>query len=175
MLDFADVDPNPARDARVRLPREEHVPVDPPCATDVDTIIAKVPPRWRLPLRVLEQTGMRVGELHALEWGDVDEQGSRFRIKAGKTAAARRWVAVPEWLMEEIAETCPREDRTAERRVFLGFTADVAKNVMARACMTAGIVHRHPHDLRHRYASVQIGRGVPVTRSRRSSDTRRSR
>jgi integrase len=27
----------------------------------------------------------------------------------------------------------------------------------------AGIAHRHPHDLRHRYASVQIGRGVPVT------------
>jgi len=72
-------------------------------------------------------------------------------------------VAVPEWLMVEIAEICPREDRTPERRVFSGFTADVAKNVMARACKAAGIVHRHPHDLRHRYASVQIGRGVPVT------------
>jgi integrase len=34
---------------------------------------------------------------------------------------------------------------------------------MARECKTAGIVHRHPHDLRHRYASVQIARGVPVT------------
>ena len=122
-----------------------------------------MPKRWRLPLRVLEQTGMRVGELHALEWGDVDEAGSRFRVKAGKTAAARRWVAVPDWLMEEVADTCPREDRTAERRVFPGFTPDVAKNVMARACKTAGIVHRHPHDLRHRYASVQIARGVPVT------------
>jgi integrase len=35
--------------------------------------------------------------------------------------------------------------------------------VMARACKAAGIVHRHPHDLRHRYASAQIARGVPVT------------
>jgi integrase len=34
---------------------------------------------------------------------------------------------------------------------------------LARACKAADIVHRHPHDLRHRYASVQIGRGVPVT------------
>jgi integrase len=34
---------------------------------------------------------------------------------------------------------------------------------MARACKAAGIAHYHPHDLRHRYASVQIGRGVPVT------------
>jgi integrase len=65
--------------------------------------------------------------------------------------------------MEEIGATCPREDRTAERRVFPGFTRDVAKNVMARACKAAGIVQRHPHDLRHRYASVEIGQGVPVT------------
>jgi integrase len=136
---------------------------DPPSAEDVDTIISTVPPRWRLPLRVLEQSGMRVGEMQALTWGDVDEQASRFRVKAGKTAAARRWVAVPEWLMLDVAATCPREDRIAERQVFLGFTADVAKNVMARACKAAGIAHRHPHDLRHRYASVQISRGVPVT------------
>jgi len=27
----------------------------------------------------------------------------------------------------------------------------------------AGISHFHPHDLRHRYASIQVGRGVPVT------------
>ena len=137
--------------------------VDPPTAADVDTIIGNVPKRWRLPLRVLEQTGMRVGELHALEWGHGDGAGRRFPIKAGKPAAARRWVAVPEWLMAEIAETCPREDRTPERRVFQGFTPDVAKNVMARACKAAGIAHYHPHDLRHRYASVKIAEGVPVT------------
>jgi len=163
LLDFVGVDPNPARDPRVKLPREQREVVDPPTAHDVDTIINYSPPRWRLPLRVLEQTGMRVGELAGLEWGDVDEVGLRFRVKRGKTAAARRWVAVPEWVMDEVAATCPREDRTAQRRVFVGFSPDVAKNVMARACKGAGIAHRHPHDLRHRYASVQIGRGVPVT------------
>ncbi len=55
------------------------------------------------------QTGMRVGELHALEWGDVDEAGSRFRVKAGKTAAARRWVALPDDLMADIAVSVARE------------------------------------------------------------------
>jgi integrase len=69
--------------------------VDPPRASEVETIIATVPKRWRLPLRVLAETGMRVGELHALEWGDVDETESRFRVKAGKTAAARRWFPCP--------------------------------------------------------------------------------
>jgi integrase len=163
VLDFAGIDPNPARDSRVRLPREEHAVVDPPSAEDVETIIATVPKRWRLPLRVLAETGMRVGEVAAVVWGDVDETALRFRVKAGKTRAARRWVAVPEDVMGAVSETCPREDRSPNRPVFTGFTPDVAKNVMARACKVAGIVHRHPHDLRHRYASVQIARGVPVT------------
>lgn len=100
---------------------------------------------------------------HRLEWQDVDVAGSRFRIRHGKTAAARRWVGVPDDLMDKIVASTPPDDRTAERRVFSGFTPDVAKNVMARACRAAGIVHRHPHDLRHRYASLQIARGVPVT------------
>jgi integrase len=48
---------------------------------------------------------MRVGELHALEWRDVDVAASRFRVRDGKTRAARRWVAVPEPIMEAILET----------------------------------------------------------------------
>jgi integrase len=34
---------------------------------------------------------------------------------------------------------------------------------MRRACTAAGLAHYHPHDLRHRYASVKIAEGVPVT------------
>jgi integrase len=44
--------------------------------------------------------------------------------------------------------------------VIAGFTADAAKNAMRKACENAGIVHRHPHHLRHRYASLKIGEGV---------------
>jgi hypothetical protein len=88
-----------------------------------------------------------------------------------QTRAARRWMVVPEAVMQAIAETCPPDDRTPERRVFLGFSADVAKNVMARACKATGIPHFHPHDLRHRYASVKLREGVPVT-DRRSARRR---
>jgi integrase len=137
--------------------------VEPPSADQTAAIIAHTPPRWRLALRTLEQTGMRVGELRDLEWRDVDIAESRFRIRQGKTATARRWVAVPDWLMTEISDTCPPDDRTPERRVFPGFTPDAAKNVIARACKAAGIPHFHPHDLRHRYASVKLREGIPVT------------
>src|SRR5262249_7704956 len=104
LLDFAGVEPNPARSEHVRLPRNERRPVEPPSATEVEKIIATVPRRWRLALRVLAETGLRAGELHGLEWADVDEAGSRFRIKGGKTHAARRWVPVPADLMVEMAE-----------------------------------------------------------------------
>ena len=165
VLDYAGLtgEQNPARDPRLRLPRQEKEIVEPPGAQDVDAIISNVPKRHRLPLRVLEQTGMRVGELGQVEWQDVDVAGSRFRVRNGKTASARRWVAVPSWLMVEVQETCPPDDRTPERRVFPGFTPDSAKNAMRKACENAGIAHFHPHDLRHRYASVKIAEGVPVT------------
>ena len=163
VLDFASVEPNPARDRRVKLPRVEYEVVEPPTAAQVAAILAHSPKRWHLALRTLEGTGMRVGELQVLEWRDVDLADSRFRIRGGKTRAARRWVAVPEAIMEAIVATCPPDDRTPDRRVFLGFSGDVAKNVMARACKAAGIPHFHPHDLRHRYASVKLREGVPVT------------
>jgi integrase len=163
VLDFAGADPNPARDKRVKLPKIEASVVEPPTAAQVDAIMAHSPSRWRLPLRVLEQTGMRVGELRDIEWRDVDLAESRLRIRQGKTATARRWVNVPVWLMDDLTATCPPDDRTPERRVFQGFSPDVAKNVMTRACKAAGIPHFHPHDLRHRYASVKLRDGIPVT------------
>jgi integrase len=162
VLDFAGTDPNPPRDRRVKLPRIEATTVEPPTAKQVDAIIAHSPPRWKLALRTLEQTGMRVGAPRSRMAG-LGLAESRFRIRQGKTATARRWVAVPEWVMDEIAETCPPDDRTPERRVCVGFSRDIAKNVIARACKAAGIPHFHPHDLRHRYASLKIREGVPVT------------
>lgn len=163
VLDYAERDPNPARDRRVKLPRVARAVVDPPTEATVTKIIANAPKRWRLAIRTLEQTGMRVSELADLEWGDVDIAGSRFRIRNGKTLAARRWVAVPDWLMMEISNSCPPDDRTPKRKVFAGATRQTIGMAMRKACANARIQHHHPHDLRHRYASVKIREGVPVT------------
>ena len=64
--------------------------------------------------------------------------------------------------MGVIAETCPSEDRTSERRVFQGLTDAAIRQAMARACKSAGIPHYHPHDLRHRRLSLWHGQGVPA-------------
>ena len=63
-----------------------------------------MPKRWRLPLRVLEQTGLRVGELAELEWSDVDEKRSRFRIKGGNSTLPDTFAAR---LGERVRLGCP--------------------------------------------------------------------
>jgi hypothetical protein len=81
VLDHAGVDPNPARDKRiVRLPRENRPELNPPTAEHVLAVHRILPKRYRLPLLVLDATGMRIGELEALTWGDVDEPRGRWRV-----------------------------------------------------------------------------------------------
>lgn len=166
LLDFCGVDPNPARDKRVKLPTVEYEEPQPPPADHVIAILDFSPRRWRLPFVVLEQTAMNVGELETLEWRDVDVAGNRFRLRRaevkGQIRARARWVQVPDWLMTIIATTCPPEDRVPERRVFIGFTPDAAKNVVARACKAARIPHYHPRDFRHRRLSLWHGQGIPA-------------
>jgi integrase len=55
------------------MPREEKRQVQPPTADHVAAVIRLLPSRYRLPTAVLDATGMRVGELEALSWGDMDE------------------------------------------------------------------------------------------------------
>jgi integrase len=163
VLDYAKVDPNPARDSRVRLPKLEQDVVSVPSAAEVAAILAALPRRWHLSVRVLAETGMRVGELSALEWRDVDEANSRFRIRNGKTRASRRWVAVPLTTMVDVLADTPPDDRTTERRVFGGASPTALHSAMYRACRNAGIAQYGPHSLRHRYASLMVKRSVPVT------------
>jgi integrase len=163
VLDFAGCEPNPARDKRVKLPALELEEIRPPTAKAFLAVLDKVSTRWVLPLIVLEQVGMRSSELATLGWGDVDVAENRFRLQAARTKTRKaRWVQVPEWLMDEIATICPFEERTAERKVFTGYTRHAARNAVARACIAAGVPHFHPHDLRHRRISLWHQQGIPV-------------
>jgi integrase len=106
---------------------------------------------------------MRVGELEALTWGDVDEPGGRWRVRA-RTAKTRRarWVPVNDEVFAAIAATVPREDRELESQVFAGFGADRLRTSITRACKAAAIPTFSPHDLRHRRATLWHLAGVPV-------------
>ncbi len=64
----------------VELPREDKAELNPPTAEHVLAVHRILAPSYRLPLLVLDATGMRVGELEALTWGDVDEPRGRWRV-----------------------------------------------------------------------------------------------
>src|SRR6266511_2383969 len=119
----------------------------------------------RKPLLVLDATGMRLGELERLAWGDVDEPRGRWRVSQAVSKTGRgRWVHVPQVIFEAVLELLPREDRTPDRRVFQGFGGDRFRTAIARACTAAGVPAFSPHDLRHRRISLEHLRGVPWAR-----------
>jgi integrase len=166
VLDYAGVQPNPARDrVHVKLPRAEHVEISPPSAEHVEAVVRLLPSRYRLPALVLEGTGQRVGELERLTWGDIDEARGRWRVSAGASKTGRaRWVQVPPDLFAAVSELVPRDDRSPERPVFGGFGADRFRTALTRACTAAGVPHFSPHDLRHRRISLLHLSGVPWAR-----------
>lgn len=153
-------DPNPARHRSVRLPRSERLEATPPTHAHWQVILDGVSGRVRLPLRVLEGTGLRVGELQRLAWGDLDVPGGRLFVRGGKSRAARRWVPVPAPLMEEVEALRPREDRRADEPVFPGLLHVTLRMAMRRACLAAGIPNYSPHDLRHRYITLLVRHGM---------------
>ncbi len=111
ILDHAGIEPNPARSPRIRLPRSQRVEMEPPSASDVRSMVAEIAPRFRLALTTLAETGMRVGEMVALDWRDVDAARGRFRIRSGKTRTARRWVPLPDALLADILAVTPPDHR----------------------------------------------------------------
>jgi integrase len=164
VLDHAGVKPNPARDrVIVKMPREERQQVQPPTADHVEAVVRLLPSRYRLATLVLDATGMRVGELEGLTWGDLDEPRARWRIATSKTGRPR-WVQPPLFLLESVLELCPRDDRHADRRVFEQVTGDRLRTALTRACTAAGVPAFSPHDLRHRRVSLMHLAGVPWAR-----------
>jgi hypothetical protein len=52
----------------VRLPRQQRPEIVPPTADHVLAVHEVLPRRYRLPLLVLDATGMRLGELERVTW-----------------------------------------------------------------------------------------------------------
>jgi integrase len=161
VLDHVGVEPNPARDPRVKLPKNVLDEPNPPSLEHYLAILDATGEKYRLALIVIEQGALREGEAVSLTWGDVDAAGLRLRLRRSTTKRDKtRWVSLPEWLMDAIEETCPLEDRTPERRVFQGITEATLYQAMTRACRNAKVPHYHPHDLRDRRITIWHHSGV---------------
>ena len=126
-------------------------------------------------------TGLRLGELCALQFGDIDlksgvvrvsktvqripgEGGTRLAVQPPKSDSSRRAVPLP-GDMAALLGQLPRPD-SAQRFFLTGTDTPMEPRTMQyryRALLkAAGITYRNFHALRHTYASRCIERGVDV-------------
>jgi integrase len=125
--------------------------------------------------------GLRIGELCALLWRDVDLAGGRLNVGEAKTDAGRRYVDLLEPLREELtahkmgasnalgsafvfstSAGNPRTINNVRERVFKPAVRRAGEKLEAdeRAPLPAGLT---PHKLRHTFASLLIALGEDPT------------
>jgi integrase len=168
-IEYGYVSRNPADVKIKKKPSRLERPVDRMTPEQVAEIIAHTPDRYRLRLKFLAMTGLRVGEMLALKWDQVDKNYINVVAaikKSGergepKSRAGRRKVPVVGNLYAELLEHRARQN-FAEKRSGLVFPTqaghvDNASNIRRRGlykgCDAAGVERIRLHDLRHYFAS----------------------
>lgn len=128
---------------------------------------------------LLFATGLRIGELAALKWEDVDDLGIHVRrterswsdsdghfhcevVDFPKTKAGRRVVPIPAsvaWIVEKLREINPDGEYVFMNKGSRTRTVYFRK-ALFKACDSVGIKRRSPHKIRKTYASILLDNGV---------------
>jgi integrase len=159
-LDFFAIDPNVARDDRVKLPKERKAHVPPPLAEHVERVADVLPRQYVVPFLVIDECGPRVSELETAQVGDLDEHRRAIRVRWTVEKNDRyRHLELPDDLFTTIVATLPpREDRDLEVQLFAGLDEAALRTAIARACKAIGTPHFSPHGLRRRRGSLHYKR-----------------
>jgi len=133
-------------------------------------LIAGADGEWRTMITVAARTGLRLGELLALSWTDVDLEAGRLFVRR---AVARGIIGTPK--NGRSREVALSQQATAAleahpRRSLLVFsdadgkmlTKGATKAPLANALKRAGLRHIGWHALRHTFASHLVMRGAPI-------------
>jgi integrase len=149
----------------VRIARAAREEINPPGFDHVLAILDTIAPAYRLHVATLEATGLRISELLAVTWGRMDFRSGGMLVAHGATkgnTSGRRFVPLPDHIIEEIASLVPVEDRQPGAAVFSG-SDQAVRLAVARACKFAGVPHYSPHDFRHRWISLRYAARWPET------------
>ena len=123
-------------------------------------------------IELLFATGMRIGELLALTYEDIDLEkrcitinksyqrlNGKDMITPPKTPKSNRQISIPPFLAEELKEYCSMlYGITANERMFR-FTKSFMEHEMVRGIKETGVRRIRLHDLRHSHASLLVEMG----------------
>jgi integrase len=170
-----DIDVNPC--TSVRLPKSERH-IRPAASVSEEDIIKANADLWLFPFFAL-MTGMRKGELIALQWRDIDFKEDRIHvnksvyhisnvplIKQPKTAAGCRVVPLLKPLKEKLLGM-PQSEREPDGYIF---SVDGGKTPLTHTRFEALYkayrkqtgLSSTPHQLRHSFATIAFECGVPI-------------
>lgn len=172
-----------------RVPRVEFRKVpkqDPRFLTDEEMIrlIEKAEPQWKEMILVALRTGLRIGELRGLQWGDVDllrrvihvqrtDPGRRTLDATDPKGNRARTVPLTAESAEALTRIRPADvkstawvwpallRRNAEKRA-RARSEKGCWTAVTRAAKRAGLMDVGWHTLRHTYASHLVMRGIPI-------------
>jgi len=130
--------------------------------TEWQRLIEAVPLSKRAAVVLLVNSGMRRGELMALEWSDINfSSGTAWaaRTKGGIRTGKGRFIELtPE--MCSLLSTMPRNAENP--RVIWQFTRNALTVAFRRAVKVAGLASFRLHDLRHTFATTLRKAGVGI-------------
>ncbi len=167
---------NPA--AGLRLPRpavaDEEAEERAKALTEAELrkLIVATPKEWKLLVRLLAATGLRLGEVTALRWGDLELGRRRVKVRRRlyrgtfappKSKYGRRDVPLAPGLSRELWRA--RGTASDDALVFAGsagepLDASTVFRAVKNAAKTAGVPWAGPHTLRHTCATMLFRGGL---------------
>jgi len=140
-------DARPARDATAPWDKRQ-----PYSEEELQALLAVATPNTRVLLLLGAHAGLRVSELLALTWVDLDFGARIVHVRSGKGGKVRR-AMMSETLARAFREIAPGQP---EQRLFT--ISDVSARKRLRVlCLRAGIPYRAVHALRH-YSGTRLYR-----------------
>ena len=155
--------------------------INPLSQEEVNTVLYYIDSQYRSFFFTAFRTGARIGELCALQWGDVDFRKKTLtirrtakdqKVKESTKTYSRRVINMSNELVELL-----KEEKKADKKICFAagkplkwifhkgeklFAQNTIRRVWARALDKAGISHRRFHDIRHTTASLLLSRGAPL-------------